>query len=75
MARYMRSNLEQDIGQVNETAKRNGRDTYLVVGARNGYTAIDEYRNKDGHAMCVRTLVCAKPPRVLLDRAMAWAAN
>lgn len=77
MARYMRSNLEQDIGQVNEAAKRNGLTTYLVVGSRNGYTALDEYRANPngGQPICIRTLDCNSPPRELLMRAWEWAAN
>lgn len=74
MARYMRSNLEQDIEGINKTGGRNGRTTYLKVEARNGYTAIDEYTVKAGRAVCLRNIECGTP-RECESAAWEWAAN
>lgn len=75
MARYMRSNLEQEIESINKTGSRNGRTTYLKVQARNGYTAIDEYSVKTGgSAICLRNIQCGTP-RECASAAWEWAAN
>ncbi|WAX21446.1 hypothetical protein [Stenotrophomonas phage RAS14] len=75
MARYMRSNLEQEIEAINQTGGRNGRTTYLKVQARNGYTAIDEYSvRQGGGAICLRNIQCGTP-RECRESAMEWAAN
>lgn len=75
MARYMRSNLEQDIDGINKTGGRNGRTTYLKVQARNGYTAVDEYGvNTAGKTVCIRNIQCGTP-RECESAAWEWAAN
>lgn len=62
MARITKSNLLQEIKEVNELLAKSGSDYHYKYQSRNNYHAVDLCKNGD----CVRLLDCAEPPKVLI---------
>ena len=69
MTRYLRNDLRFDVAEINKRAEDAGRDTYLRVEGRNGYTGLDEHSRSTGK--CLRNIQCGTP-KECLSAAIIW---
>ena len=64
--RYTYNRLKEDISKLNQKLEGQNHGYRLVIGGRNGYTAVDLARTQEHkRGTCVRTIECGTPMECL----------
>lgn len=72
--RYTHNKMEADLEAINQQLKIDDINLVFVAGQRYGYSAIDYGTNEQIERHCIQsTLDAGKPPRILIEKARAYA--